>query len=210
MNQSEDLWQITKLVKQRYSRTKDEHQKELAWLAYQSMKIVREDPSIENAQKFVDIEQDFLFHPKTKTNAVSYSERVFEAIKSNNFNYDSKPNINFAGNDTNAPDKGYLYIACSDIKPGQIKIGYTTLTLRKREQKYKIRYGYSINITDYAFVEFPHKFEIELHRALTLLRVSGFESQESNEWFYCDKDEVIDFINTIAVNENLSIFTKSW
>ena len=34
MNQSEDLWQITKLVKQRYGRTKDEYQKELAWLAY--------------------------------------------------------------------------------------------------------------------------------------------------------------------------------
>lgn len=210
MSQSEDLWSITKLVKQRYSRIEDEHQKELAWLAYESMKIVREDPSIENAQDFVDIEQDFLLHPKTRKNAVSYSERVYEAIKSNNFNYNSKPKINYAGNDKNAPSQGYLYIANSDTRPGQIKIGYTTLPLRKREQKYKIRYGYSINITKFAFVESPHKFEIELHRALRDLRVSGLEKQDSNEWFYCDEDIAIQYINSIAVNEYLSVFNKNW
>ena len=127
MNQSEDLHQITKLVKQRYSRTKDEYQKELAWLSYQSMKVVREDPSIENAEAFVDAEQDFLSHPNTKKNAISYSERVLEAVKSNNFNYDSRPSINYAGNEKNTPDLGYVYVARSDTKPNQIKIGYTTM-----------------------------------------------------------------------------------
>jgi hypothetical protein len=210
MNQSEDLYQITKLVKQRYERTKDEHQKELAWLAYQSMKLVREDPSIENAEAFVDTEQDFLFHPNTRRNTVSYSERVLEAVKSNNYNDDSRPNINHAGNEKNTPYLGYVYVARSDTKPNQIKIGYTTMKLEKRMQTYKTRYGYSINITVYAFVDLPHKFEIELHRALKELRVSGFERKESNEWFYGDEELVIGWIKHIATRDNLSIFRNSW
>jgi hypothetical protein len=210
MNQSEDLWQITKLVKQRYGRTKDDYQKELAWLAYQSMKLVREDPSIENAEEFFDTEQDFLFHPNTRRNTVSYSERVLEAVKSNNYNYDSRPNINYAGNEKNTPDLGYVYVARSDTKPNQIKIGYTTMKLEKRMQTYKTRYGYSINITAYAFVYLPNKFEIELHRALTELRVSGLERNDSNEWFYGDEELVIGWIKYIAIRDNLSIFRNSW
>lgn len=210
MNKSEDLWQITKLVKQRYNKAKDENQKELAWLAYQSMKLVREYPSIENAVDFIDIEKDFLFHPKTKRNAMSYSERVFEAIKNNNYNYNSRPNINYAGNEKNNPELGYVYVARSDTKHNQIKIGYTTMKLEKRVQKYETRYGYPINITVYAFVHLPHKFEIELHRSLAELRVSGLEKKESNEWFYGNEELAINYIEYISIRDNLSIFRSSW
>ena len=42
--------------------------KELARLAYISMKIVRENPTFENATHFVSAEQGFLCHPNTKKN----------------------------------------------------------------------------------------------------------------------------------------------
>ena len=77
-------------------------------------------------------------------------------------------------------------------------------------QKYKIRYGYSLEVTTCAFVEMPHKFEIELHRALRELRVSGLERKESNEWFYGDEELVIGWIKYIATRDNLSIFSNSW
>lgn len=56
----------------------------------------------------------------------------------------------------------------------------------------------------------PHKFKIELHRALKELRVSGFERKESNEWFYGDEELVIEWIKYIAIRDNLSIFRNSW
>jgi hypothetical protein len=210
MNKSEDLWQITKLVKQRYRRAEEETQKELAELCYQAMKVVREDPNVSNAKLFQVAEYEYLQHWNTSNRAISYSEKVLEAIKSNHFNYDSKPKINFAGNEENAPDMGYLYVACSDARPNQIKIGYTTMEPKKRMQKYKIRYGYPLKIKACAFVELPHKFEIELHRELTALRVSGFENQQSNEWFFCDENLVINGIERISLNHHLSIITKSW
>jgi len=138
----EDLWRIYKLVKCRIASSKDDGQKYLATMSAQAMKIVRENPSVENAQEFANAEQNYLNHWKTKAHAVSYSGRVINAIRNNDYT-DTKPKFNIPSLGNHNPEEGFIYIACSNSRPDQVKIGYTTMTVKKRMQKYQSRYGYS-------------------------------------------------------------------
>ncbi|MEI7994832.1 MAG: GIY-YIG nuclease family protein [Methylococcaceae bacterium] len=205
----EDLWKIYKSVKQRAAKSNDEEQKYLAEMSVQAMKMVRENPSIENAQEFAALEQNYLNHWNTKAYAVSYSMRVINAIRNNNYT-DTKPkfNISFLGN--HDPEQGFIYVACSDSRPRQVKIGYTTMTIKKRMQKYQVRYGYSIEAVASAWAQYPARIEMEVHKKLKTLRVCGRENGDSNEWFDCDIQLVTAFIEIIAYEKELDISYKTW
>jgi hypothetical protein len=205
----EDLWKIYKLVKQRAAKSNDEEQKYLAEMSVQAMKMVRENPSVENAQEFAAVEQNYLNHWNTKSHAVSYSGRVINAIINNNYT-DTKPKFNISPLGNRDPEQGFIYVACSDARPGQVKIGYTTMTIKKRMQLYQSQYGYSIEAAAFAWAQYPARIEMEVHKKLKTLRVCGLENGDSNEWFYCDIQLATSFIEIIAYEKKSVISDKTW
>lgn len=77
-------------------------------------------------------------------------------------------------------------------------------------QKFKLRYGYTLKIVDFAFVQYPARLEQEIHKQLSSLRVSGLTSKESNEWFYCDIKLARDLIEKLAEKLNIHVLVKTW
>ena len=211
-----DLWATAKKVKARFTykpTIEDVSHKELARLSYEAMEAVRDNPTVKNAKLFCTAEKNYLNHWKS-TSTLSYSERVLEAIRNKNFNFASKPykNIINMGDKDDFDSKGYVYIARSENKPNQIKFGYTTLTLRQRAQKYRLRYSIDFEITHSVYVECPQMFERELQIAFKDFRVAQNTNGESNEWFFsnefCNEKTVLKLLRKIAVTKNLSILKK--
>jgi T5orf172 domain len=205
----EDLWKIYKAVKQRFNRSTNIGQKLLAEEAMLAMKQVLQKTVTQNALLFSVCEKSYLDHENTKKNAVNYSNKVITSIYNNNFT-SSKPKYNIPSLSNSDPEQGYLYLASSCSKVGQIKIGYTTMDLKKRMQKLKLRYGYTIKVVDFAFVQYPARLEQEIHKQLSTLRVSGLTSKESNEWFYCDTKLATSWIEKLAEIMDLDVMVKTW
>ena len=90
--------------------------------------------------------------------------------------------------------EGFVYLATTQHKKGQVKIGYTTGLLSKRETTYEYRWGYPINIVWNKRVSQPFKVEKEIKNHFKETRVAGLTSGDSNEWYYGDVD---DFKKTI-------------
>ena len=204
----EDLWKIYKAAKQRFNRSNNIDQKHFAEKSVEAIKIVLENPTVENALKFASAEQEYLNHWSTKTSVVSYSGRVVDSIRNNNFT-SSKPKLNLPGFGDH-PAEGFIYIATSDTRLSQIKIGYTTLPLKKRMQLYRTRYQYLIKPEAYAWVQNPAKIEKILQEKLKELRVCGLENGDSNEWYQCNIQMVTCFIDIIADEHDLIITSKTW
>ncbi len=213
LSEPEDLWKIYKAVKQRYSRSVNPSQKCLAEVYKDAMKLVLSSPTIDNAFDFSEKEQQYLDHPNTRQNSKAYSHRVISALINNNF-INSKPQINIGDLTGCLPDRtpedGYIYIAISDFRPNQLKIGYTTLPIKKRLQLYKSRYGYKLEAVHYAQVEFPSKIEMHAQKRLSAFRVSGLTNGDSNEWYNCDVDLAVNIIELVAEENDLLIFAHTW
>ena len=126
----EDLWKIYKAVKQQFNRTKDIGQKLLAEKAMLAMKEVLQNTVIQNALLFSEYEQSYIDHENTSKNVVSYSNKVITSIHNNNYT-NSKPKYNIPNLANSDPEQGYIYLASSSSKIRQIKIGYTTMDLKK-------------------------------------------------------------------------------
>ena len=84
--------------------------------------------------------------------------------------------------------EGYLYLAVSDSKKGQVKIGATTMDINARENAYYSKYNYHIRIVWSKWVDMPFQKEKELHDDFLDERVSGQTSGDSNEWYYGELD----------------------
>ena len=87
--------------------------------------------------------------------------------------------------------EGYLYLAVSDSKKGQIKIGATTMDINERETKYSAKFGYPIKIVWSKWVDMPFQKEKALQDDFSDDRVSGLTYGDSNEWYYGELDGFI-------------------
>lgn len=88
-------------------------------------------------------------------------------------------------NGHNPPVFGLVYFARDASRPGQLKVGATTMKLRARLQKMQTRYGYE-NVRPLFCIKVFNPFEIEHHAQEKLrdCRVVGKAKGDSIEWYY--------------------------
>ena len=86
---------------------------------------------------------------------------------------------------------GWIYMAVSDSKRGQIKIGATKMSISERENKYYSKYNYRIKVVWSEWVDIPFQIERDLQDHFIDHRVSGYTSGDSNEWYIGELDTFI-------------------
>lgn len=208
VSQNIDLWNIYRLVKQRHQRAKSVCQKQAAYEALAAMKETRDNPTISNAVLFQLSESNYLNNPYTKSNSKPYGTLVVSSISTNSYVL-NKPiyNIYHLGNCD--PEIGIIYIASSQSHPSQIKIGYTTLSIKKRFKTYSNKYGYALDLEYFAEVTYPARVEHEVFKILKHLRISGRTNGDSNEWFWCNKKLAINTIHSICTSNDFMIYSEN-
>jgi len=92
-------------------------------------------------------------------------------------------------------DKGFFYVGVSKSKPGQLKIGATTLSPYTRAVKYSSKFGYQLTIAWYSYVTKPYSKEARMKQLLQSKRVSGLTEGDSNEWYRGTVEVVINLFN---------------
>jgi hypothetical protein len=88
----------------------------------------------------------------------------------------------------------YVYIAISNLRPGECKLGVTTLEPSVRAKKYLHKYGYSIKIYKSLIAKNPYSIENKAQNDLEHLRVSKNIENDSIEWYRMDPEEMYRFI----------------
>jgi len=87
--------------------------------------------------------------------------------------------------------EGWIYLAVSDSKNGQVKIGATTMDIDHRVSSYYSKYNYRIKVVWSVWVDMPFKLEKELQDCFIDDRVAGNTSGDSNEWYFGEVDTFI-------------------
>jgi T5orf172 domain len=184
-----DLEKIYRSIKARVTRSQHNSVRYFVTeLAAERAKSFRDNPTEENLLLFKEAEIAFSEY----TNRLIFLWRDFEDalltgdycvkyshIKNSPSRYD--------------PPKGFIYLAISNSKPGQIRIGATTTTLNQRLSSFKLKYGYTHFVAIYSkSVEFPARIERAVQEKLRKYRVSSITSGDSNEWYelnvaYCKR-----------------------
>lgn len=111
-----------------------------------------------------------------------------DAIRSGNFvcNYRTVNNLN-TGYD---PPIGWIYLVTSTDRPSQVKIGCTTLELRRRLLKIRRLHEPKALLYSARWVRFPARLEALLHSEFRKQRVAGNIAGASTEWFNVNAVEV--------------------
>ncbi len=150
------------------------------------------------------------YHSMTGGTAI-YSERVLDAIRNNDYIV-GKPLINNEDLRKGSREtKGHIYVGQSSKRPGEVKIGFTTMNLRVREKKFRIRYGYDdFRITDHASTAKPRKLESLVTAQFRSLRTSGNTNGDANEWYRCSPSDVKRVIDIVAKENKLPINSRTW
>ena len=176
-----DLYKIYRALKQREKRAnRGSISHKAAELVVEVMRIVMDSPTKGNCLKLIEAEEEYLGF---NVSAKRYSSDVLAAVKSKDFEI-NRPVINRYSVNRNNPGTGYLYIAVSSERPGKIKLGYTTLTLDKRMQLFRSKYGYfSFYVHCAALVKEPAKLEEMIGNEFKPHRVSAMIHRDSTEWY---------------------------
>jgi hypothetical protein len=81
---------------------------------------------------------------------------------------------------------GYIYLATSEYRENQVKLGATTIPIWRREAAYQKRWGYEISIDWKIWTNQPLAKEHTIKSRIRENLVSGLTNGESNEWYYGD------------------------
>ena len=82
--------------------------------------------------------------------------------------------------------KGFIYLATSELRENQVKLGATTIPIWRREAAYQKRWGYEISIDWKIWTNQPLAKEHIIKSRIKENLVSGLTNGESNEWYYGD------------------------
>ena len=82
--------------------------------------------------------------------------------------------------------KGFIYLATSELRENQVKLGSTTIPIWRREAAYQKRWGYEISIDWKIWTNQPLAKEHIIKSRIKENLVSGLTNGESNEWYYGD------------------------
>ena len=184
-----ELYKIYKQIKQRSSRHPyDKDKMEMAIIAndiFEGNKTQKEILKIAKKLKLIELN---IYNVRTYL-----SDQLLEAAKTGNYNLEKPYVIRHRHNDNNS--HGWIYIMVSKNKPGQSKLGATTLDPHERKNKYINRYGYQVSIFYYSYVKSPFTLEKMIADQLNQFRVSGHTYGDSNEWYYIKPSHLKSLIN---------------
>ncbi len=92
---------------------------------------------------------------------------------------------------------GDVYVLVDPERPGQFKVGATTIQIQKRVNLYRARYWTDVKVFQSIPCRDPFGIEEEFLRVGIFKRVSGNTSGESNEWYFGDAAEAVDFLHDL-------------
>ena len=79
---------------------------------------------------------------------------------------------------------GYVYLATSESRKNQVKLGATTIPISRREAAYQNRWGYEISIYWKIRTKQPLAREHTIKSKIKEYLVSGLTDGDSNEWYH--------------------------
>ena len=79
---------------------------------------------------------------------------------------------------------GYVYLATSESRKNQVKLGATTTPIWRREAAYQNRWGYEISIYWKIRTKQPLAREHTIKSKIKEYLVSGLTDGDSNEWYH--------------------------
>ena len=133
-----------------------------------------------------------------------------EAIRTNRFAID-KPVIKTYALQGEAPLPGKVYVARSKTRPGELKLGYTTMNLVKRAQLFRSKYGYAdFRIIAHVSTKNPALLENLVQAELRSVRVCGNVKGDSNEWYRLGVVRFKLLVEQVARAHSLSVYQHSW
>jgi hypothetical protein len=127
---------------------------------------------------------------------VNHSRRILNALESGDYEINIPPYIAHRWNEE-PWDYGYVYVASSDSKPGQCKLGATWSHPVDRLEKYELRYGYSVFCEWHLHVNMPFEVEKNVADEVKRYRVSGNTRGDSNEWYRMDPKALIKVVTQV-------------
>mgnify|MGYP006437224555 CR=1 len=173
-----DLFKIYKSIAQRFRQDPSNYLKlEMKDLARDLVKqnLTREEMTI-IGEKLYELE---VLIPSVQT---FFSKKILDAVESGNYLISVPFQVLHSWNER-AGDEGYVYIATSVSKPGQVKLGATSYSPEYRLKKYEYKYGYPIRVYWKVRTGTPFSLEKKIARSVKAYRVAGLTNGDSNEWY---------------------------
>ena len=179
-----DLWPIYKVISQRQRLCKGSAREFFADRMKDAFSLMLTSPTLENANQFYGAELEWLGHPLTTRGAKNYGNSVVHAVRIGAVKVSRPAAIKTVGLGFD-PVWGFVYLASSPIRPGEIKVGATTYDPKIRLSKFKHKFGEDVDLQRAWEVDFPARVERQAQDALREFRVSGNALGESIEWYKC-------------------------
>lgn len=203
-----NLYDVYKKVADRHREQEkkgvSEETLEKSFLMKKAAKEILEKPTLKRVKEFSKLEDIWWRSPEVSEHSKFISLEFEDVIRSKCF-YIEEPTFNRAQTGWSA-EEGLVYCISSTSKSGQVKIGATTMDLRKRLKKLKNRYKYSELNIEFAYrTNKVSNLEKLVHKELSPFLVSGRTKGDSVEWYFVTPAKANLTLRKIANLENLHI-----
>lgn len=181
-----DIAKLYAMVKQRAERDRGTQCEDLGDAARAIAKEILLKQTLTTTRRFAVAERKWLRSRNRELEPIA--PKFEDALRNGDFvcNYRTVNNLN-TGHD---PELGWIYFVVSPVRPGQVKIGYTTNDLRRRLLRIRRMYEPSAILHWARWVRFPSRLESRLHAELRCSRVAGNITGDSTEWFFAEASDV--------------------
>ena len=98
--------------------------------------------------------------------------------------------------------KGLIYVMSANSRPGQVKLGATTLSIYKRLKCYENKYQYSVKAEKWKTVLEPFVLENDIAKKINEYRVAGNTTGDSNEWYHLSPEQLWNVVIETATPTN--------
>ena len=179
-----DLYKTYKLMKQRAKRrTNDPVSQELCEIARSIFYIGGNKKNIlMKIQKIIILEEKLQFGLKC------YGKEMQTAVETGKYTIDRPYAIRHRFDEDNR--EGLIYVMSSNSRPGQVKLGATTLSMHKRLKCYEAKYQYSVQAEKWKTVLKPFVLENNIAEKISKHRVSSNTNGDSNEWYHLSSEQL--------------------
>lgn len=195
---STNLYDIYRKVyfRNRASANKSVYTQIFAASMHDAANLILEKCTLKSVKDFEKEEKNYLKCSDVRS-CPPIANDFFLAIRSKDF-YVEKPSINTSGLGLIVTD-GIVYFLKSSGKPKQIKIGYTTQDIYLRMNQIRNKHNLpDIDVHFYITTNKASELERALQDSFKLVRVSGRVKDDSKEWFYIDRDRIVNGLFRIA------------
>ena len=198
-----DIYKIYHAVRERARRHAGTFAELPAQKMKAAMKAVLEDPTVDSARRFSQLEQEWA---STAFPKKLYGNQLISAVVSGNFEVKRPVAIrNFCLGDD--PQEGWIYIATAVKRPGEVKVGYTTIGLEKRLQVFQSKHGFPLEIAYSAIVPYPARLEEAVHDALRGVRSWG--GLGGVEWFEIGALECQKILESLRIRRSEEVINSA-